>query len=228
MLMRCRPLVVRSRAFLRSAPSSQQAAPHGSDARRRQTTRLVVAQGIQQIFIARDESLLLFFVELARNDVRLVIFKTETMQQCDQPRATFVDETELLFDPCADVARRARQRRADKHLQRVFSRGAQKARAPAHVEAGQAFNPALLEEFAPVANGVVVEKQRSGDVPATPSVVPTIQVRWLVALRERPPIHPAPTRSALRDPLRQGTASNHSTIRIRSAAKCKEIRPDSQ
>jgi hypothetical protein len=29
----------------------------------------------------------------------------------------------------------------------------------------------LLEEFAPVANGVIVEKQRSGDVPTAPSVV---------------------------------------------------------
>ena len=165
---------------------------------------LVVAQGIHQIFIARDESLLLFFVELARDNVRLVIFKTQPMQQRDQSRAAFVNETEFLFDPGADVARRARQRRADKDLQRVFLRGAQKARAPAHVEAGQAFNPALLEEFAPVANGVVVEKQRSGDVLAAPSVVQQHKSRWPVASPERPPNHPAPTRSALRDPLRQG------------------------
>jgi hypothetical protein len=39
----------------------------------------VVAQGIQELFIAIDESLLLLFVELARNDVRLVILKTKTM-----------------------------------------------------------------------------------------------------------------------------------------------------
>src|SRR5665811_116998 len=37
---------------------------------------LVVAQGIQQLFVALNKSLLLFFVELARDDVRLVIFKT--------------------------------------------------------------------------------------------------------------------------------------------------------
>jgi hypothetical protein len=71
---------------------------------------LVVGQGIHEVFIARDESLLLFFVELARDNVRLVIFKTQPMQQCDQPRTAFVNETELLFDPGADVARRARQR----------------------------------------------------------------------------------------------------------------------
>jgi len=113
----------------------------------------------------------LFSVELARDNVRLVIFQTQPMRQCDQPRTAFVNETELLFDPGADVARRARRRRADEDPQRVFLRGAQKARAPAHVKAGQAFNPALLEEFAPVANGVVVEKQRGGDVPTAPSVV---------------------------------------------------------
>ncbi len=34
----------------------------------------VIAQGIQQLFVALDESLLLFFVELARDDIGLVIF----------------------------------------------------------------------------------------------------------------------------------------------------------
>jgi hypothetical protein len=91
---------------------------------------LVVGQGTHEIFIARDESFLLFFVELARDNVRLVIFKTQPMQQCDQPRTAFVNETELLFNPNADMARRARQRCAGKDLQRAFLRGDQKARAP--------------------------------------------------------------------------------------------------
>jgi hypothetical protein len=126
------------------------------------------------------------------------------------------------------VARRAWQRRADKDLQRVFLRGAQKARAPAHVEAGQAFNPALLEEFAPVANGVVVEKQRSGDVPTAPSVVQ--QHKCVGPSRHPRGRQPIPRQH---DKLcailfAKETASNHSPIRIRSAAKCKEILQDSQ
>ena len=36
---------------------------------------LVVAQGIQQLFVALNESLLLFFVELARDDIGFVIFE---------------------------------------------------------------------------------------------------------------------------------------------------------
>ncbi len=69
---------------------------------------LVVAQGIQQLFVALDESLLLLFVELARDDARLVILEPQTMQQRDQSRAAFVDEAEFLLDPGADLARRAR------------------------------------------------------------------------------------------------------------------------
>ena len=46
---------------------------------------LVVPQGIQQLFVALNESLLLFlFVELARDDIGLVIFEAQAMQQCDQ------------------------------------------------------------------------------------------------------------------------------------------------
>ncbi len=43
---------------------------------------LVVPQGIQQLFVALNESLLLFFVELARDDIGLVIFEAQAMQQC--------------------------------------------------------------------------------------------------------------------------------------------------
>ena len=40
---------------------------------------LVVAQGIQEFVIALDESLLLLFVEFARDDVRLVILQPQTI-----------------------------------------------------------------------------------------------------------------------------------------------------
>ncbi len=45
---------------------------------------LVVPWRIQQLFVALNESLLLFFVELARDDIGLVIFEAQAMQQCDQ------------------------------------------------------------------------------------------------------------------------------------------------
>ena len=41
---------------------------------------LVVGQRIQDFFITRDESLLLFLVELARDNFRLVIFEPQAMQ----------------------------------------------------------------------------------------------------------------------------------------------------
>ena len=63
------------------------------------------------------------FVELARDDVRLVIFEPQTMQQRDQSRAAFINEAEFLLDPGADLACRTRQRRADPRLQIVFLLG---------------------------------------------------------------------------------------------------------
>ena len=47
----------------------------------------VARQGIQEIIVALDERLLLLFVELARNDTRLVILKPQTMQERDQSNA---------------------------------------------------------------------------------------------------------------------------------------------
>ena len=69
----------------------------------------VVGQGIQEIIVALDECLLLFFVEFARDDVRLVILQPQTMQKRNQSRTAFVNEAEFLFDKGADLARRARQ-----------------------------------------------------------------------------------------------------------------------
>ena len=130
----------------------------------------VVGQGIQEIIVALDECLLLLFVEFARDDVRLVILQPQTMQKRNQSRTAFVNEAEFLFDKGADLARRARQRRADKGLQCVFLLGAQKARAPAHVEAGQALDPTLLKQFEPATDRVVVQQKRIGDFLTAPPI----------------------------------------------------------
>src|SRR5665811_2044893 len=132
---------------------------------------LVVAQGIQQLFVALNKSLLLFFVELARDDVRLVIFKTQAMQQCDQSRTAFINEPEFLLDPGADLTRRTRQRRAYPRLQIVLLLHTQIACAPAHIEAGDAFDPALLEELTPAPDRVVIKEQRIGDLLTAPPFV---------------------------------------------------------
>jgi hypothetical protein len=101
----------------------------------------VVAQGIQQIIVALDESLLLVFVELARDHVRLVILQPQAMQKRDQSRAAFVDKGAFLLDPGADLACRKWQRRADPGLQSVLLLlHAQIACAPAHIEAHDAFD----------------------------------------------------------------------------------------
>ena len=130
-----------------------------------------------------------------------MIFKTKAMQQRDQSRTAFVDETELLLDPGADLARRARQRRADPGLQLVLLLGAQIARAPAHVEAGQAFDPALLEELTPAADRVVVEQQRIGDFLTAPSFVQQHKA-FARRVTRKAKTHRAPARSAPCDLLR--------------------------
>ena len=93
------------------------------------------------------------------------------MQKRNQSRTAFVNEAEFLFDKGADLARRARQRRADKGLQCVFLLGAQKARAPAHVEARQALDPTLFKQFEPATDRVVVQQKRIGDFLTAPPVV---------------------------------------------------------
>jgi hypothetical protein len=72
------------------------------------------SQEIQEVIAALDEFLLLRHVELAGNDIRLVIFEPQAMQQRDQSRTAFVGEAEFPRDKGADLARRARQRRAGK------------------------------------------------------------------------------------------------------------------
>ena len=90
------------------------------------------------------------------------------MQQRDQSRAAFINEAEFRLDPGADLACRTRKRSAYPRLQIVFLLGGHIACAPAHIEAGQAFDPALLEEPAPAAHGVVVEQKPFGDLLTAP------------------------------------------------------------
>src|ERR1700730_6037194 len=97
------------------------------------------------------------------------------MQQRDQSRTAFVNEAKFLFDPGTDLAGRARQRRADEYFQCLFLRGAQKARASAHVKTGQALDPTLFKQFEPAADRVVVQQQRSSDFLTTPTVVQKYQ-----------------------------------------------------
>src|SRR5271154_681926 len=93
------------------------------------------------------------------------------MQQRNQSRTAFVNEAKFLFDPGTDLARRARQRRADVSFQSVFLRGTQKTGAAAHVEAGQPLDPALLKQFVPATDRVVVQQKRCRDFLTAPPVV---------------------------------------------------------
>src|ERR1035437_1426157 len=132
---------------------------------------LVVAQGIHQLFIARDESLLLFFVQLARDDGWLVIFELQTMQQRDQSRAAGVDEAEFLLDPGADLARRAWQHRPDPGFQLGLVLAIQLAGAAARLETRQPFEAVLDKQAVPFADCIVVQKQGRGDLFAAPAIV---------------------------------------------------------
>src|SRR5476649_2876315 len=116
----------------------------------------VFRQGIQEIIVAPDERLLLLFVELARNDTRLVILQPQTMQERDQSRAAFINEPEFLLDPGADLARCARQGRGDPGFQLVLLLAAQLASAALVTEIRQALDSILFIQAMPTADGVVV------------------------------------------------------------------------
>src|SRR4029077_12053148 len=171
-LIRSRPLVCSIASFscFGAQPPTGRAAWVGCTA-----STYITASSLPNEFksfvMALDEILLLLHVELARNDIGLVIFEPQAMQQRDQPRTAFINEAEFPLDPGTDLARRARQRRADKGLQCVFLRAAQKARAPAHVEAGQALDSTLLEQLVPATDRVVVQQQCIGDFLTAPPVV---------------------------------------------------------
>jgi hypothetical protein len=129
----------------------------------RERHRFVIGQGIQELIVALDERLFLRFIALARNDVRLEIRESQTMQKRDQSRAAFISEPEFPPDKGADLACRRRQCRAYPRLHIVLLRHAQIACPPAHVKAGDAYDRALFEELAPAANRGVVKEQRLGD-----------------------------------------------------------------
>src|SRR5271155_4661275 len=93
------------------------------------------------------------------------------MQQRDQSGTAFVNEAKFLFDPGTDLARRARQRRADESFQSVFLRGTQKACAAAYVKTREPLDAALLKQLVPAADRVVVQQKRCRDFLTAPPVV---------------------------------------------------------
>src|SRR6516164_8978314 len=78
--------------------------------------RLIAFEAVQKLLVARDESPLLRFVELARHTLRLVIDKTKPMQQCDQPRVA-VAKLIILPKPGPNRIRAAGQPHRDKGFQ---------------------------------------------------------------------------------------------------------------
>src|ERR1035437_5306119 len=191
----------------------------------REQHSFIVRQGIQEIIIALDERLLLLFVELARNDTRLVILKPQTMQERDQSRAAFINEPEFLLDPGADLTCRTRQRSAYPRLQIVLLFYTQIGCAPANVEAGDAFDPALLEELAPAPDRVVIKQQRIGDLLTAP---PFVQKHQGI----RTPRNPARRRPVARQRRKRLTIFfveeprlHHARNRIRPIEKCKKFLP---
>src|SRR6266446_3719306 len=78
--------------------------------------RFIGFEAVQKLLVARDESLLLRFVKLARHALRLVIDKTKPMQQCDQPRVA-IAKLIILPKPGPNRIRAAGQPRRDKGFQ---------------------------------------------------------------------------------------------------------------
>src|ERR1035437_1994620 len=163
------------------------------------------------------------FIELARNDTRLVILQPQTMQERDQSRAAFINEPEFLLDPGADLTGRTRQCSGYPRLQIALLLYTQIACAPAHIEAGDAFDPALLEELAPAPDRVVIKEQRIGDLLTAP---PFVQKHQGI----RTPRYPARRRPVARQRrkrlaifIAEEARLNHSRNRIRPIGKCKKF-----
>src|SRR5450830_1650787 len=185
--------------------------------------RLLDREGIQEIIVALDERPLLLFIELARNDTRLVILQPQTMQERDQSRAAFINEPEFLLDPGADLTGRTRQCSGYPRLQIVLLLYTQIACAPAHIEAGDAFDPALLEELAPAPDRVVIKEQRIGDLLTAP---PFVQKHQGIST----PRYPARRRPVARQRRKrlaiffaEEPRLNHARNRIRPIGKCKKF-----
>src|ERR1035437_1187357 len=129
----------------------------------------IVRQGIQEIIVALNERLLLHYVELARNDIRLVIFQSQTMQQRDQPRAAFINETEFRLDPGPDLAGRTRQSRSNPDLQFCLLLAVHLASAATGLKTSQPFKAILDKQAVPPADRVVIQQKRPRDLFAAPA-----------------------------------------------------------
>src|SRR5271165_3494548 len=131
----------------------------------------------------------------------------------------------ILEGDGADLARRTRQCRAHPRLQIVLLLHTEIACAPAHIEASNAFDPALLEELAPAADRVVVKEQRMGDLLTAP---PFVQKHQGI----RTPCHPARRRPVARQRRKrhaiffaEEARPNHARNRIRPIRNRKKFLP---
>jgi len=159
---------------------------------------LVVAQGIQQFFVARDKSLLLFLVELARDDFRLWIFEPQPISAAaispERPR----NDAEFLGDPSADLARRAaRPPRPRLSAFPVARRSTDKrCRPPRSASAPQGRPSTNRPRHLRIVS--VVHKQCLGDLLAAPAGRRAEPTHWPAAPTDAPQIRPAPRRSGRR------------------------------
>ena len=81
------------------------------------------------------------------------------MQKRDQSRAAFVNHAELPLDKRSDLARAARQGPGDVGLQRFLLLRGKTARTAPSIELFQGRDPAVVVEFAPASDRIVVEIQ---------------------------------------------------------------------
>jgi hypothetical protein len=119
----------------------------------------VGGQGIQQFFASGDEGFRYCFVEPAGNDLRLVIFETQTIQQRNQSRVAFIDAAKFLRAKGAGLARRTRQRRADPGFRLLLLLAVQTASAALLAKPRQSIDPVFLVSPAPAPGRVVSTKR---------------------------------------------------------------------
>src|SRR6266446_5275249 len=153
--------------------------------------RFIGFEAVQKLLVARDESLLLRFVKLARHALRLVIDKTKPMQQCDQPRVA-IAKLIILPKPGPNRIRAAGQPRRDKGFQSRLLLVRQLARTAFMAEIPQSRHALPLIDLEPLAHRVVVQQKRRPDLLAVPAVVQKNN-------RVRPPRHPVLHKAIPRD-----------------------------
>src|SRR5262245_45390260 len=153
--------------------------------------RFIWFEAVQKLLVARDESPLLRFVELARHTLRLVIDKTKPMQQCDQPRVA-IAKLIILPKPGPNRIRAAGQPHRDKGFQSRLLLVRQLARTAFMAEIPQSRHALSLIDSEPLAHRVVVQQKRRPDLLAVPAVVQKNN-------RVRPPRHPVLHKAIPRD-----------------------------